>query len=696
VTDAHTTLAEKGSEADDGLVAAPTLRRVLDGVTDLTVIALAIWTVLYHLALLLHIGSNLTLAAWVVLTVASAPWTLRGPLSERMAQGSDGPSTREPAAEPEADRSVSSRRRLPPWAPAATLVLVGLLSCLSAFLVGRPSPTLWRTGWILGLALVLVGWVWAIVLARRTPRTGGHVPIREGLPSSVARFEAWGAAVLAIVMAGLASISVRSDPDDSYYVNKSAWVADRGTFPTKDTIFSDQTLHAIPGAGVPVQSIESFLGALAHPFGLTAGTLVYLVVPAVGTFLAVWAMYRLHRVWAKRRALLALLVTQAYLLWGWQQGGTFGLFYVARTWQGKVLFLTLLIPLAYLYLTRWSRLRDRRSALLLLAAGATGVGLTSSATFLLAVISVAVAVTLLAGLGVRAAAGALLLMAYPVVTGVGVLVSATAGPGADLGTLRAGQVAFHYVVGIGGWASLGWVGLLAALWLVPRSARLVVAAAAVAGCMVFAPGVAELINAATGAGGVLWRLVWVAPIPVMFGLLVTVLPRRPRLPLGLVSAAVLVGLVAYAGSPIWDLPAARRNVHFTHVPEWKFPQRNLHEAWAIMDLDPGPGPVLAPANTMQALAITTTDVHAVDPRDSYTRAVGESPDRKKARIRLNKLIQTNPPQKSVDAAAADLKLLDVSLACAREHQLAALDTLREAGYTQSQQTAGLICLSRPG
>ena len=124
--------------------------------------------------------------------------------------------------------------------------------------------------------------------------------------------------------------------------------------------------------------------------------------------------------------------------------------------------------------------------------------------------------------------------------------------------------------------------------------------------------------------------------------------------------------------------------------------RNLTEAWAIADLNPGPGPVLAPENTMQALAITTTDVHPVDPRDGYTVAIGDTLPRKQARLRLNRLISANPPQASIDNAAADLDLLDVSLACARTKQVQALEVLRSAGYTQATPVEDMTCLSRPG
>src|SRR5581483_5604036 len=78
---------------------------------------------------------------------------------------------------------------------------------------------------------------------------------------------------------GLGAFSVftlRSDPDDTFYVNRAVWVAQHGTIPTRDTMFSSQTLHALPGAGIPVQSIEAFQGAIAHVFSLAGGTAAYL------------------------------------------------------------------------------------------------------------------------------------------------------------------------------------------------------------------------------------------------------------------------------------------------------------------------------------------------------------------------------------------------------------------------------------
>ena len=92
--------------------------------------------------------------------------------------------------------------------------------------------------------------------------------------------------------------STSTDTDDPYYVNRSVWVAEHGNAATLDTMFSPEVLNSPYGGGVPIASIESLLGVLAHMTGLRAGTVTYLVATPVFTALSVWAIWRLVRRWA--------------------------------------------------------------------------------------------------------------------------------------------------------------------------------------------------------------------------------------------------------------------------------------------------------------------------------------------------------------------------------------------------------------
>jgi hypothetical protein len=114
-------------------------------------------------------------------------------------------------------------------------------------------------------------------------------------------------------------------------------------------MFSPEVLNSPYGGGVPIASIESLLGVVAHMTGLRAGAVTYLVATPVFTALSVWAIWRLVRRWAPRRALGVLLVAIAFLMLSGDS--MLGNFWIVRMWQGKVMAVTFLMPLIWAYLT---------------------------------------------------------------------------------------------------------------------------------------------------------------------------------------------------------------------------------------------------------------------------------------------------------------------------------------------------------
>ena len=78
------------------------------------------------------------------------------------------------------------------------------------------------------------------------------------------------------------------------------------------------------------------------------------------------------------------------------------------------------------------------------------------------------------------------------------------------------------MLGSDGWlVALALVALAVAPLLASRGApRTLAGASALVGVLVYAPGVLDLINAVTGSGPILWRMLYVAPVPVLVGLLV--------------------------------------------------------------------------------------------------------------------------------------------------------------------------------
>ncbi|MGI9156329.1 MAG: DUF6077 domain-containing protein [Marmoricola sp.] len=646
--------------------------RALDTVSDLAIAGFALWTVLYHLGLLLGIPTTPLLAFWVVgLAGILAVLVRTDEWRESIVTG------------------VLGGMLHPGMLHRPAAVLATVLALASAACVTIDRTFLWWPAWALGAGAALLAAGAVLRHSRTAPRRdeAGDAWSRQPAP--------FGGTFLALGTAlGLGIFSMftaRPDPDDTFYVNRAAWVAEHTTIPTRDTLFSDQVLRALSGAGQPIAAIETLQGAVAHELHVAAGVTAFLVTPAIATFLAVWATWRLIRAWAPRRHAACFVVAVIYLLWAAQRGGMLGVFFLARMQQGKVVFVSLLVPVLYLYLTRWAERGTRRNGLMLVAAGIAGVGFTSTATFVVPLICGAVGLPLLLTRRYRSMFGCLLPMIYPVIVGV---VSHFTYGAVTGGTFHPSQDTFHASFGNSWIAAIGWLAALLAFWFaregVPRQITVGVSLALV---LVLAPGVLVLIKDTLGAQAVLWRTMWVAPLPTLVGLAASVqVAHRIRWAAPLVPLA-LVAVVLTAGTPLW---APQRNVPITDHPTWRYYPTAIRQARAIIKDYDQPGPVLAAPKTMEALAISTTRLHAVSPLLGYSEAIAEPAARHRSRLALAQLVGGLRAAPTPAALRADLDRLQVGLVCVPRGRVARRRLIEKAGFAQVRiKGAGQVCLQRP-
>jgi hypothetical protein len=675
------------SERSGGSHVPNPLDRVLDTLTDLAVWAFAIWTVIYYLGRALGWPTTPLLVATVLLTLVAVRPAWRH---------SHGPQT-----------GVNGLGAVVGRQPTL-LALAGVVLTAGACLVHLgTSPMRYAAGWALSVAaLVPLAWV-ALTRERGTRRDAaeeGAVPEsvsdaaagarrRWTLPGLVASLGVTGAAA---ALAVLSLLTVRKDADDVFYVNKAVWVAEHGTIPTRDTIYSDQVLPALRGAGTaPVQSIEVLQGALAHVFGLAGGSVVYLLTPLVVSFLAVWTLWRLVREWSRERAVVAAAVAVVYLLWAVKDGYGLGAFFIGRDWQGKVVFACLGIPLLYLALSTWARRRSGYDGLRLFAIGAACVGLTSTATLVVPPIGLTVAVAMLL-CGYRHWWGALLTLVYPVVTGAVVAASNTGG---EFGAVDfTSAQAFHHVVGKGLFMAVGLAAILLAPWLVRRGpTRVVVTAGSLAALVVMAPGMPDVLNRLTGAGPILYRMAWVPAIPALVGVLATApwrLERAPapaRIAVVVLVPAVVVVAILLGGKLLWT----RGDTSIYSGPEWKYDQQPLEDARWIERTYDGSTPVLAPWPVMRGLALSTTEVHGVDPRSFYLQSLDEPAAQHQARIDLSQSMRNGNPKPQADFLE-DLDRLDVEYVCLDDAKKRIREVLAGDGWTAERHNSRLTCYAPGG
>jgi hypothetical protein len=674
--------------------------RAGDAALDAAVLLFAVWTVVYHLGLLLRPPTWALVACWLgASAAAAAAWALR----RRRDRPERGPLWPEPAA----PRSPAPSRAL-----ALVAVGAGVVAGACAGLQTSGAP--WWCAWAFGLVSAAASA--ACLLFRRSPADAPPAPDEpsrdepsrpEPSRDEPSRFEAsasrWGTPLALATAAGFSAASlfiVNSDGDDSYFVSRSVATAALGRIPFKDAIFTSGAVGPVAGEP-PVSSIEVLAGSLARIAGVPTASFVYYLLLPVVTFAAVWAVWRLSRTWAPRRAVACFAIAAVYLLWSGLGPASLGSFHLLRMWQGKAVMVSALVPLLYVHLTRWAERRRRRDLVMLAACGVAATGLTSSAAFVLPLVVGAAAVPLIVSGRVRTGLAACVALAYPVAAGAVV-------------TLQNHDTS---VTGFVGDASddFRWVllysapGVLAgcALWLAPWTARrgvpaLIGTGVAVVITLLLVPGVLGLASDVTGAGQVLWRTMWVVPAPVLIGLLATVripLPAGGRRAPGVLAAALPAAALAVTmvagGTPVWS---AENGSIVASRPSWKLPPEQVGTARAVVALARTGGVVVMPPPYMRAVPLLTARVHAANPNSHCLRNLPVP-----ARFVTDRRVLTAAVRRpgGWKPALADLqgavRRAGVVVACAHPRDLRGLALLEQAGLSGRRWVGHLVCLfSRPG
>ncbi|XVQ15094.1 DUF6077 domain-containing protein [Spirillospora sp. CA-255316] len=725
--------AQRAREADpEGpLARGAALTRALDRGTDVLVVAFALWTVIYHLSLPLDPPTWAMLAVWAVAGVAAGAGYARWRRARAGATGpggdgadgggadgdGDGPGGRGPGRELWRDAAVRTWSGAPRLAaPVAVVAGVGAGTAAGLREFGVP----WWCTWTLGAVSVAATAV-GLLRARATapapgpegrPAAGrdsgndGAAPPREGSGGGLG--ERWGSLIALVTAGGFAVASwftVNPDGDDAYFVSRSVATATEGRIPAHDVIFSTHTTGPIAGEP-PVSSVEVLAGALARVVGMhPTSFLWYVVLPAV-TFVAVWALWRLIRAWAPRWAPACFGVAVVYLLWSGVGQASLGSFHLLRMWQGKAMMVSIMVPLLYVYLTRWAERRTAGALALAAAAGTAAVGLSSSATLVVPLVTVAAAGALVLSGRVRTGAAACAAMVYPL--GAGLAVVLLHDDIHVIGPFTDAPVSYSWVLLS---ATLG-VLTGCALWLGSRAARpgvpaLITGGVAGVATLLFLPGVLDLVAGATGAAQVMWRTMWTVPAPALVGLLAAavrpparLLPSRLSSPgaRGPLAAAVPVALCAVmvaGGVPLWS---KENGTTVAQRPSWKISARDLATVRAVLRAEAargtdGPAVVLMPQQYMRVMPLLSTTDHAINPNSHYLRLLPAPRPFIDDRLMLSALV-TSPG--AADPAAGEvrgaLRRTGVTVACARRSDEDGLRLLEAAGYGGRSRAGRLTCV----
>jgi len=648
--------------------------RAADLLLELAVVAMAAWTLGYDAALSTSHSATLALlvAALLMLPGAWLLWLLhRG----------DGAAV--------ADDAVAGPARGGGGQRVLRVVCVAAAAGAAVAVSLPGSMPRWTLVWAPAMAAAVGGLLAAAWPLRVRPRAGD---VSRGAPRAVAV----GGLFAVCAALGLATLSLfvnRPDADDVFYVNRAQYVAEHGRIPVRDTMFGDQAYPPLERPALP--SYEALAGEAARIVHRPAADIVYDVVPPLATLLATLALWRLLRAWRARWPALALAVALLFLVMGGAQHTSFGNFFLARMWQGKVLFLAAVVPLLYALLTEWSASRGRARLALLVLTGVAAVGLSTTATLIVPLVAFAG----LLPLALRAPRAALLGFAatilYPFAAGVATRLDRGGGGDAAAGGASVTSDPALTFASVLGHDALAGVALFAVLvgWLSLRSrhGRASAAAAAVLGVGALAPGALHVASHYLGSGYDLWRLLWVLPAAALVGALATS-PASLARPTALLLSAGLAAVLVATGVPLW---ASSNHASLVSRPVWKLDPVALSEARSIAAHARSGDIVLAPVDASGSLAILTTRMWAVDPRDMYVSSGYGGDFHAVERLTLERFTagEFSPPEVSSELDA--LRVLDVGYACVDAQAQRSVQVLRDAGWTPSAPAGALRCFARP-
>ena len=488
------------------------LERLTVGLLVVVVVGFGVWTLAYQVALVVGLPATPTLLVALVVAAAASwlvlPTVVGGGTGERPSRAATG--------------------------QALAALALGVVC---AWLGGAGN----QRGYMMVL-LVLAGAAWVVLTLRRgrtsrTGRTHADPSAATSRPSAAVVDPARGALWLtawawALVCAVVAMRYARPDGDDAYFVNLSQWVADRGTFPLKDTMLGDQAFPALSSHSPPVHSFEGLLGALGHVTGLSAGVVTYLVATPLLTVLCVLALAWLVSLSRIRFAPVALSAAVLFLLASGEAGAAQGNFFALRMWQGKAalasLFLPLLVAVAVAYVARGGR----RLQLVLALAVVCTIGASNTAVFLVPVAVAGLALGAWVHAGARRASGVAVTLAYPLLCGAAVkLLAPSRSVAPDVEGALQGLPPLQGVIGQHGFfvvsivaLAAGWAGLRSA------AARAVLLSVVLATSVAMLPPVTDALVSTASLGSVIWRVWWVVPVPLLVaGLVGTVAELAPAI-----------------------------------------------------------------------------------------------------------------------------------------------------------------------
>ena len=673
-------------------------RRLADKVLDVTIFILATASLAYYTSRYFTTSALVVAGIWA--TYAVVLFALIRRFTEAGFYGEPIPApylTSDPTF-----HQINALARNATWA--------GLIAAVVAYLyIAAKLPVLTNSQWALAiLVLVGIGSLIAFKLAK------AHVSVAADYKT----FH-WFAWVIAAGMALVASVTLRPQSDDTNYVNLSTWIADRGTMPLRDTIYSDQIFETRPLGS----AWESMWGVFAYITNSSAPTLLYVIAVPILTAISIFALDRGMRSMHVRHTNFALVIVSLFLVLDGANIFSFGIFHGARIWQGKAFFVSAMIPLLIGAGIVWARSGRRNDLIRFLLIAIGSAGITTTATMLVPMITLVIAGVVGYQRGIKDAGWTSLAMLTPLYVGLAFREAHSSDSNA-IGQLVTNTLAFAQPATL--ISTLGELSdpnefvrlmarppLHAALfalvmcwgWLgaESRTSRRVIAGLSLLWAIVYLPPVLAMIEQITGADAISWRFWWLLPIPMLIGatasaiasglIRVTSVNRHKTTTLAL-ATTLLLALILIPAKPVWLSSLGQVNLQSARLmfpPGWKV-FGGYYEAKEILDVIAQDGDIVAARQNIEfSMAATTVRIHPVLPKVWwFAEATGpegraQFSDRITIRQFTSKDQDPELPALDLSALPGALERVGVDVVCLDADRPSAIKFVRNLGYTQGAQ-----------
>jgi hypothetical protein len=382
--------------------------------------------------------------------------------------------------------------------------------------------------------------------------------------------------------------------------------------------------------------------------------------------------------------------------------GTPGDLFITRLWQGKVILLCVVVPVLLTVALNYVAKPTRRRLGWVLLAGVAAVGMTTTATFLVPIVALgAMAPLVVRGRLREAALGFVAMAGYSIAAGV-VTVAVGGHSADDFGSrelFRFDPEWFGHAIFLNGVIAFLVVGcVLVGALLQPRTdARITTAVLVLITGITFIPGFTDITYDVLGLGPTLWRVSWVCAIAGLVGLVGTAASRpggsapnsvRYGVPIAMAAALMI------SGSPIWTSGA---DVSRKAPWDWQRDEYSVPTANALIPLLRTGDLVLAPGGLTVTIAVSTTRVKTVAPRDYIMDYLKDEPGfHYQDRLTLLEFVDLEEDLPfDAEAVRAALNTVRPDTVCIYRGMPDRELFLQSAGYKQSVRNKSFACYDRP-